>query len=138
MVDIAHLLTVTGSIIMGCGLTALGLCCLVAPGFAAEAYGIPIGPQDAVARSWVEVAGVRDFGLGVATLAVFFTAPRAMRTYAPSLMLIAGGDALVTYRSGGSFVGVATHLGGTACIAVLTVAAWLDAQLDAAPGKKKK
>ena len=39
------------------------------------------------------MAGLRDIGLAVNTLAIYFYEPRALRTFAPGLLLIPIGDA---------------------------------------------
>ena len=127
--QIAHLLVLVGSTIMGSGLVGLGAMCCAAPATAAELYGLPVQLDEAVA--WVRVAGLRDAGLGVATFALLAYQRPALRYFVPAILLIPLGDAVITWSApGGTATGAATHLAGTVAIGILSVCAWLDPTLS--------
>ncbi|CAJ1447785.1 unnamed protein product [Effrenium voratum] len=98
------------------------------PVASAEMYGLPLQAKDK-ALTWVIVAGLRDFSLGVSTLALFFYQPAALKIFAPCTLLVAAGDAAITW--GGPFPAPWTHLVGVSGIAALSAAAWLDADPEA-------
>ena len=127
--EIAHLLVLIGSTIMGSGLIGLGAICCAAPATAAELYGLPVQLDEALA--WVRVAGLRDAGLGVATFALLAYQRPALRYFVPAILIIPLGDAVITWStSGGTATAAATHLAGTVAIGILSVCAWLDPTLS--------
>ena len=132
--QIAHLLVLVGSTIMGSGLVGLGAMCCAAPATAAELYGLPVQLDEAVA--WVRVAGLRDAGLGVATFALLAYQRPALRYFVPAILLIPLGDAVITWS--GTATGAATHLAGTVAIGILSVCAWLDPTLSSTAHEKSK
>ena len=135
--QIAHLLVLVGSTIMGSGLIGLGAMCCIAPATAAELYGLPVQLDEAVA--WVRVAGLRDAGLGVATFALLAYQRPALRYFVPAILLIPLGDAVITWSApGGTAVGAATHLAGTVAIGILCLCAWLDPTLSSTVHEKSK
>ena len=60
---IANALRRLGANIMGVGLLALALACVVNPHEAAVMYGLPVQED----TRWVVIAGIRDAGLGIIT-----------------------------------------------------------------------
>ena len=130
--QIAHLLVLVGSTIMGSGLIGLGAMCCIAPATAAELYGLPVQLAEAVA--WVRVTGLRDAGLGVATFALLAYQRPALRYFVPAILLIPLGDAVITWGAPGA----ATHLAGTVAIGILSVCAWLDPTLCSTVHDKSK
>ena len=134
--EAAHFLTLLGSNIMGCGLILLGVACCVAPTAAAEMYGVAAaGSPPAI--TWVQIAGLRDAGLGIATLALFAINRPALRVFVPAILCIPLGDAALTWSAGGSAIGVATHLAGTVAVGILCVCTWLDPTLSNGSGHGK-
>ena len=121
---IAHLGFNVGCVCLSVGLLGLGVACMFAPEAAAQLYGIPADATGA----WVQVAGLRDLGLGCTALALYCAQPSAMRVFAPTLLVIPVGDAALTFRYGSAFDAL-THLVGTVAIAVLAACAWLDPAL---------
>ena len=134
--NIANALRRLGTCIMGVGLIALGICCVIDPIAASKLYGLPIGSSGN--SDWVLVAGLRDFGLGVSTLALHVAHPAAIRVLAPSLLLIPLGDAGLTFQLGGTAMDAGAHIFGSFAIAILTVCAWLDPALDGYTGCSSK
>ena len=132
----AHLLVLVGSTIMAVGLVSLGAMCCVDPATAAELYGLPVQRDEAVA--WVRVAGLRDAALGVATLALLACHRPALRYFVPAILPIPLGDAALTWSSGGTAMGAATHLAGTVAVSILCVCTWLDPTLSIADHRKTK
>ena len=130
--EVASFLRRLGANIQGLGLVALGLCCVVNPVFASSLYGLPT-----VRNEWVIVAGIRDAGLGLATLALHYFAPASIRIFAPAIMTIPVGDAAVVFLLGGEPREAAVHLLGTVAIGILSVCAWLDPSLDTHLPKKR-
>ena len=130
--ELACFLRRLGANIQGLGLIALGLLCMVDPVFASKMYGLPT-----VHDEWVIVAGIRDAGLGLATLALHYFAPASIRIFAPAIMPIPVGDAAAVFFLGGEPSEAAIHLLGTVAIGVLSVCAWLDPSLDAPLPKKQ-
>ena len=90
--------------------------------------GLPVQLDGAV-LAWVRVAGLRDTGLGVATIALLACHRPALRYFVPSILLIPLGDAALTWSSG-TVMGAATHLVGTFAVGVLCVCTWLDPTLS--------
>ena len=135
--QIAHLLVLIGSVILGSGLIGLGGVCCLAPATAAELYGLPVQLDEAVA--WVRVAGLRDAGLGVAAFALLAYQRPALRYFVPAILLIPLGDALITWSApGGTATGAATHLAGTICVGILCACTWLDPTLSSTVHDKSK
>ena len=135
--QIAHLLVLIGSVIMGSGLIGLGGVCCLAPATAAQLYGLPVQLDEAVA--WVRVAGLRDAGLGVAVFALLAYQRPALRYFVPAILLIPLGDALITWSApGGTAAGAATHLAGTICVGILCACTWLDPTLSSTVHDKSK
>ena len=135
--QIAHLLVLIGSVIMGSGLIGLGGVCCLAPATAAQLYGLPVQLDEAVA--WVRVAGLRDAGLGVAAFALLAYQRPALRYFVPAILLIPLGDALITWSApGGTATGAATHLAGTICVGILCACTWLDPTLSSTVHDKSK
>ena len=135
--QIAHLLVLIGSVIMGSGLIGLGGVCCLAPATAAQLYGLPVQLDEAVA--WVRVAGLRDAGLGVAAFALLAYQRPALRYFVPAILLIPLGDALITWSApGGTATGAATHLAGTICVGILCACTWLDPTLSSTIHDKSK
>ena len=131
LADVAHLLRVLGANIMGFGLLALGLMCLVNPQAASVMYGLP-AKEDV---RWVVVAGIRDAGLGVVTLTLHNKLPVSIRILAPAMAGIPCADAAATFFQGGTAAEAAVHVAGTVCIGILSLCAWLDPTLDV-PAKR--
>ena len=135
--QIAHLLVLIGSVIMGSGLIGLGGVCCLAPATAAQLYGLPVQLDEAVA--WVRVAGLRDAGLGVAAFALLAYQRSALRYFVPAILLIPLGDAQITWSApGGTATGAATHLAGTICVGILCACTWLDPTLSSTVHDKSK
>jgi len=134
--DAATLLRNLGACIMAFGLCALGVVCTVAPHEAASLYGLPVTNSGNV--SWVLVAGLRDIGLGLATLALQLFEPRALRYYVPAILCVPIGDAVLTISQGGTALDAATHGLGTIAVAILAACAWLDQTLDVSKGHNAK
>ena len=132
---VAHFLRVLGSVILSFGLIALGIVCLVNPEFASIMYGLPVGSASGDMR-WVLVAGLRDFGLGVAALALHVFDPGAMRIFAPSLLIIPIGDAILTLQQGGTQLHAAIHVAGSVAIGILSACTFLDPTLRSARAKQ--
>ena len=130
----AHALRIIGALIMGTGLFALSAICLGRPRFASSMYGLPVG--NAGNTDWVLVAGVRDLGLGIATLALQIFEPRALRVFAPAIMIVPAADAALTLARGGSAADAAIHALGTVAIGILSICAWLDPALGDIKGKR--
>lgn len=124
--DAAYFLTRLGAFLLGAGLIGLGGMCAVMPEAAAQIYGLPSKGD----TRWVVVAGARDFGLGVAALALLAFMPRALRIYAPAILILPLLDAYLTITLGGTAMDAATHIVGTAAIGILSACAWLDPSLD--------
>ena len=124
--EVAHFLRVLGANIMGLGLLALGCACLVNPIAASVMYGLPVTED----TRWVVVAGIRDAGLGAATLALHHQIPSSIRIFAPAIMGIPLADAAATFLLGGTVAEAAVHVVGTVCIGVLSLCAWLDPSLN--------
>ena len=131
--EVAHFLTLLGSNIMGCGLILLGVACCIVPAAAAELYGVPV-PAIGSSVAWVQVAGLRDAGLGIATLALAQFNRPALRIFVPAILLIPLGDAALTWSAGGRASDVATHLAGTVAVGVLSICTWCDPALSTGSG----
>mmetsp|Transcript_16835 Transcript_16835/g.27925 ORF Transcript_16835/g.27925 Transcript_16835/m.27925 type:complete len:138 (-) Transcript_16835:257-670(-) len=131
---LARVLFHVGTFCLAFGLAALGALSITTPSSAALLYGLPIASQE---YGFVCVAGLRDFGLAVAVLAIYAFEPRAMRAFVPALMLIPLGDAVLTISLGGTMIGALTHLAGTFAIGILTACAWLNPALNARPIEKQ-
>ena len=86
MATVARFLFNLGSMCLSLGLVSLGLVCMVAPGLAAELYGLPVESGRAIA--WVEVAGLRDLGLGITAFVLYVCEARTMRYFVLSLLPI--------------------------------------------------
>jgi hypothetical protein len=129
----SHFLVQLGSVVMAIGLIGLSIVCTVAPNTASEMYGLSL--QDT--SGWLAATGLRDFGLGVSTIALFVFDRPALRIFVPSLLIIPIGDAAITLLWGGSALGAATHLLGAVAILLLAVFTWLDPALDRR-GRKKE
>ncbi|CAK9013846.1 unnamed protein product [Durusdinium trenchii] len=71
---------------------------------------------------------LQDFLPGVATLALFFLYPPAIRVFAPSAMFVTLGDAAMTIDR--PFPAPYQHHFGSLVLLVLSVCAWLDPRLD--------
>ena len=127
--EAARILRVLGANIMGVGLLALGAACLFDPAAASVMYGLPATERHGL--RWVVVAGIRDAGLGVATLALQHFSPASIRILAPAVMGIPLADAAATFLLGGTAAEAAVHVVGTICIGILSLCAWLDPTLDA-------
>ena len=98
---VAHILFHVGSVCLSVGLTALGIMCWFAPSLAAEQYGIePCRLPSGIRSEWVQVAGLRDLGLGLATLGLYLYEPRAIRIFVPAITCIPAGDALLALQHG--------------------------------------
>lgn len=95
------------------------------PSAAANLYGISVSSDIA----WVQVAGLRDLGLGVASASIYRLEPRAMRVYAPTLLLVPLGDVILTLKHG-TVLGALTHCGGIVAIGILSICAWLNPELS--------
>eukprot|EP00435_Cladocopium_sp_Y103_P029364 s980_g7.t1 len=124
---LVHFTFQAGTCCLGIGLIGLGASCMTSPVFAAQTYGLPT--SDPLALKWVKVAGLRDLSLGLATLALFVFHPSSLRVFAPSAMLVAMGDAVMTMD--GPLPAPYQHVFGSCGILVLSIASWLDRQLDA-------
>ena len=122
--SIAHLLFNIGSVFLSLGLTGLGVLCMVSPGTAATLYGLP---SDNI--PWVQVAGLRDLGLGLASISLYLFCPSAMRFYTLAILPIPAGDAYLTHVSGGTIDGFLSHSFGIVAIGTLAACAWLDPAL---------
>ena len=122
---LATVLRKVGANIMGTGLVVLGVLCVMAPSTASAMYGLPAKREN----PWVIVAGIRDFGLGIATLMLNYYEPRSLRVFVPSVLLVAVGDAMLTITQGGTVPEAGAHIGGSVAIIILTIVAWLDRTL---------
>ncbi|CAK9016211.1 Uncharacterized protein SCF082_LOCUS13081 [Durusdinium trenchii] len=112
---------------VGCCFVGLGASCFASPISAAESYGFLTTDEDTL--RWVKVTGIRDLSLGVATLALFFLYPPAIRVFAPSAMFVTLGDAvtrLILRQHSAPY----QHHFGSLVLLVLSVCAWLDPRLD--------
>lgn len=126
---VAHILFHVGSVCLSLGLTALGIMCWFAPGLAAEQYGIePCRLPSGIRSEWVQVAGLRDLGLGLATLGLYLYEPRAIRIFVPAITCIPAGDALLALQHG-TATGAAAHVFGIVALSILSASAWLDPSL---------
>lgn len=134
---LVHLAVLVGSGFLAVGLLLLGTTCILNPEFAAKGYGVPF-PEDCIAKecvgaevlvSWVKAAGVRDFALGMVTLALLLKAPVALRWFLPAVLVLPLGDVYVAYTHAG-LGAIVPHALGTLGIAGAACAAWLDAKLD--------
>ena len=123
--SIAHLLFNIGSVCLSLGLSVLGICCMVDPATAATLYGLPSNNIP-----WVQVAGLRDLGLGLAAIALFLCCPSAMRFYTLAILPIPAGDAYLTHIHGGTLDGLLSHSFGIVAIGTLAACAWLDPALN--------
>ena len=119
-------LVILGSCILSVGLISLSFLCVTAPEFSAEMYGLPVQ----AAGGWLAAVGLRDFGLGASTLALFLFDRPALRVYVPSLLVVPLGDAAITLWWGGTTIGAATHCLGAVAILLLAIFAWLDPALN--------
>eukprot|EP00808_Paulinella_micropora_P029735 g16012.t1 len=128
---VAHYLVVVGAHLLGLGLLALGVLCVVDAVLAADMFGIPLSsPADV---SWVLVAGLRDLSLGLIVCSLYFSPHRAaLRAVLPGLLVVPIGDAALVLHNGeaGLLPCLANHVLGGLGIAVLTVASWFDITLD--------
>ena len=134
----AHLLRKIGAMCLSFGLIGLGVICSISPNDAAKLYGLPTLSDASAVHAWVQVAGLRDFGLGCATLAISVSYPQALRVYAPTIAIIPIGDAYLTYAFGGSALDAAAHIFGTVAIGILSLCAWLDPALSASSEEAAK
>ena len=129
LTGVAHILFLVGSVCLSVGLTALGIMCWFAPGLAAEQYGIePCRLPSGIRSEWVQVAGLRDLGLGLATLGLYLYEPRAIRIFVPAITCIPAGDALLALQHG-TATGAAAHVFGIVALSILSASAWLDPSL---------
>ena len=111
------------------GLSVLGILSMSVPKIASELYGLPAA--DPSADAWVAIAGLRDLGLALTAFFLHRFERRSLRVFGPTLLIIPIGDALLTYKFGGTVMGALTHLGGVFAIGVWTACAWLNEDLDA-------
>ena len=131
--DVAHLLTNVGAICLSVGLMALGVVSMLAPAMASALYGLPT-----TEAAWVQVAGLRDLGLGGCTLAVYVVEPRVLRVFLIPMLAIPVVDTLLAVShsresSSDRTHAALSHVAGTIAVAILTLCAWLDPAL-----KRKK
>jgi hypothetical protein len=118
---VVHAGAVFGSLCLGLGLVFLGALCAVKPELAATMYGLK-----ATETSYVIAAGLRDFALGLATLAIFKFNKSALLFLACAILTVPLGDSALTYTLSGSLTAVAPHAVGTVCIAALCAFLKLD------------
>ena len=132
----ATLLRNIGAMCLSFGLCGLGVVCVFAPHDASSLYGLPVKAGGDV--SWVLVAGLRDFGLGLATLMLQVFEPSALRVFVPSIICVPLGDAALTILQGGTMLDAAMHGMGTIAVTILAVCAWLDPTLGRRTGPNVK
>ena len=137
--SVARFLRILGSYILGLGLLGLGVACFIDPVEAAVMYfgEKHRGSSGGDSVKWVEVTGLRDAGLGLATLVLARYSPASIKVLAPCLFLIPVGDAIITYRHDGDALNVVIHCLGSICILILSMCAALDPTLQLEAGKAK-
>ena len=135
---LAYYLFHIGAVCLSTGLSCLGALSMAMPSTAAELYGLAAPATNLPAIAWVEIAGMRDLGLGLCAHVLYMMEPRSLRYFCPMLILIPVGDAWLTLKNGGTTLGALTHFGGVVAIGILSLCAWLNPQLDRDKHEKSK
>ncbi|WP_291413971.1 DUF4267 domain-containing protein [Actinophytocola sp.] len=118
MIIAADILTALG----GLGIVFIGLRYVLAPYASAATFGLPDWPREAF-RSWLNLKGVRDIGIGLLTLTMLVVAsPTTLAWFVLVTALIPAGDMLVVLRYRGSKPLAYGMHGGTAAALVVTSA----------------
>jgi len=94
--------TVVLAAVLGVAVVVMGASFLIAPVATAKGFGLAKWPDDTLA-AWLNIKGVRDLTMGVATLALLAAAgPHALGWYFLVAAIVPVGDALIVLRYKGS------------------------------------
>ena len=111
---VLHRLCTAGAAVVGTALISISLTCAFAPQAASRMYGVSSSDV-----AWISSAGVRDFSLGFAVLALLCAQNiEALRIMIVALAIVAVGDTCIVLRFGsGGLRAAAPHLlGGLALL----------------------
>ena len=107
-------LCTAGAAVVGTALISISVTCAFSPHAASKMYGVPSSDV-----AWISSAGVRDFSLGFAVLALLRAQNiGALRIMIPCLAIVAVGDTCIVLQFGsGGLRAAAPHLlGGLALL----------------------
>ena len=94
--------TVVLAAVLGVAVIVMGAAYLIVPVASAKGFGLPKWPDETLA-AWLNIKGIRDLTMGVATLAILAAAgPHAMGWYLLIAAIVPVGDALIVLRHKGS------------------------------------
>jgi Domain of unknown function (DUF4267) len=109
----------------GIGLLSAGPATMTVPELAANAYGIPLGSDEAL--GYLRATAIRDVALGCWLLAMLFLGSsfRILAFSVFSIAVVALGDAInVLLHAGSSTSSMLVHVGGLVVLVALGLALW--------------
>ena len=116
--------TVVLAAVLGVAVIVMGAAYLIVPVASAKGFGLPEWPDGALA-AWLNIKGIRDLAMGVATLVMLAAAgPHAMGWYLLVAAVVPVGDALIVLRHKGSKA-LAYGMHGATAVVVAAIGAVL-------------